>query len=103
MLQVTAQTRILVCVEPVDFRNGIDGLAALRWAKTRFAVRCSSFATGAARRSRRWLTTAKASGFARSGFRKDGFAGGPQPRISTQRCWPRTSCRYCFPPAILGA
>lgn len=29
MLQVTAQTRILVCVEPVDFRNGIDGLAAL--------------------------------------------------------------------------
>ena len=29
MLLVTAQTRILVCVEPVDFRNGIDGLAAL--------------------------------------------------------------------------
>lgn len=27
MLQVTAQTRILVAVEPVDFRRGIDGLA----------------------------------------------------------------------------
>lgn len=27
MIQVTAQTRILVAVEPVDFRKGIDGLA----------------------------------------------------------------------------
>lgn len=27
MLQITPQMRILVCVEPVDFRNGIDGLA----------------------------------------------------------------------------
>jgi len=29
MIQVTAQTRILVAVEPVDFRKGIDGLAQL--------------------------------------------------------------------------
>lgn len=29
MIQVTAQTRILVAIEPVDFRRGIDGLAAL--------------------------------------------------------------------------
>ncbi|MGE0610349.1 MAG: IS66 family insertion sequence element accessory protein TnpB [Pirellulales bacterium] len=27
MLQVTPQTRIVVCVEPIDFRKGIDGLA----------------------------------------------------------------------------
>lgn len=27
MLQITPQMRILVCVEPIDFRNGIDGLA----------------------------------------------------------------------------
>jgi transposase len=27
MIQVTAQTRILVAVEPTDFRRGIDGLA----------------------------------------------------------------------------
>lgn len=27
MLQITPQMRILVCVEAVDFRNGIDGLA----------------------------------------------------------------------------
>lgn len=29
MIQVTAQMRILVAVEAVDFRKGIDGLAAL--------------------------------------------------------------------------
>ncbi len=29
MIQVTAQMRVLVAVEPVDFRKRIDGLAAL--------------------------------------------------------------------------
>lgn len=29
MLQITPQMRILVAVEPVDFRNGIDGLVRL--------------------------------------------------------------------------
>lgn len=29
MIQVTPQMKVLVAVEPVDFRNGIDGLAAL--------------------------------------------------------------------------
>ncbi len=29
MIQVTPQMRVLVAVEPVDFRNGIDGLAQL--------------------------------------------------------------------------
>jgi hypothetical protein len=29
MLQITPQRRILVAVEPVDFRRGIDGLARL--------------------------------------------------------------------------
>ncbi len=28
MLQISAHTRIYVCVKPVDFRRGIDGLAA---------------------------------------------------------------------------
>lgn len=27
MIQVTAQTRVLVAIEPADFRRGIDGLA----------------------------------------------------------------------------
>lgn len=29
MIQITPQMRILVCVEPVDFRMGIDGLCRL--------------------------------------------------------------------------
>jgi transposase len=29
MIQITPQMRILLAVEPVDFRNGIDGLAGL--------------------------------------------------------------------------
>lgn len=29
MIAVTPQTRVLVCVTAVDFRNGIDGLAAV--------------------------------------------------------------------------
>ena len=29
MIQITPQMRILVCVEPVDFRRGIDGLCSI--------------------------------------------------------------------------
>ena len=29
MLQVTPQMRILVCIQPIDFRKGIDGIAAV--------------------------------------------------------------------------
>ena len=28
MIAVSAQTRVLVCIGPIDFRKGIDGLAA---------------------------------------------------------------------------
>jgi hypothetical protein len=30
MIQITAHMKILVAVEPVDFRRGIDGLAAVK-------------------------------------------------------------------------
>ena len=39
MMQITPQMKILVGVEPVDFRNGIDGLAGIcrsRWAQDPF-------------------------------------------------------------------
>ena len=29
MMQLTAQMRIVVCIEPADFRRGIDGLARM--------------------------------------------------------------------------
>jgi transposase len=39
MIQVTAQMRILVAVEPADFRKGIDGLARV----CREALHCDPF------------------------------------------------------------
>lgn len=29
MIQITANTRVFLCMQPVDFRKGIDGLAAV--------------------------------------------------------------------------
>ena len=50
MIQITPQMRILVAVEPADFRKGIDGLARLCQedveAATRSAAGCSCSATG---------------------------------------------------------
>jgi len=40
MLQITPQMRILVAVEPVDFRKGIDGLSRV----CRDVLRCDPFA-----------------------------------------------------------
>jgi transposase len=42
MIQVTPQMRILVAVEPADFRNGIDGLARI----CREALRSDPFSGG---------------------------------------------------------
>ena len=36
MIQVTPQMRILVALEPADFRRGIDGLARSRRTSFRF-------------------------------------------------------------------
>jgi transposase len=33
MLQLTPQSRIFLATEPVDFRKGIDGLAAVCWQR----------------------------------------------------------------------
>jgi transposase len=40
MIQVTPQTRVLVAVEPADFRRGIDGLAQV----CRGVLRCDPLA-----------------------------------------------------------
>jgi transposase len=39
MIQITPQMRILVCVKPVDFRKGIDGLCRI----SQDAFRCDPF------------------------------------------------------------
>jgi transposase len=45
MIQIVPQMRILVAVEPVDFRNGIDGLVRLckqKLGSDPFVAGCSS-------------------------------------------------------------
>ena len=47
MIQLTPHMRILVAIEPVDFRAGIDGLVAAcgkRLEADPFSSGCSSFA-----------------------------------------------------------
>ena len=88
MIQITPHMRILVAVEPIDFRAGIDGLvgnvqeAAAGRPLQRGAVRLRQ--PRAARRSRSWSTTARASGCATSvcpagkfTWWPDGHAAGP--------------------------
>ena len=51
MIQVTATMRILVAIEPVDLRKGIDGLAqfcARNWRPTLSPAACSFFAADGA-------------------------------------------------------
>ena len=53
MIQVTPQMRVLVAIEPVDFRRGVDGLAQqcrAALAEAPSAGRCSSSATASAPR-----------------------------------------------------
>jgi len=53
MIQITPQMRILVAIEPADFRRGIDGLAQVcrqRLEQDRSTAACSCSATGVARR-----------------------------------------------------
>jgi hypothetical protein len=66
MIQITAQMRVLLAIEPVDGRKGIDSLARLRQeklAKIRFPDAYSCFAAAVARPSDCWLTTARATGW----------------------------------------
>ena len=103
MIQITPQMRVLVAVEAVDFRRGIDGLAQL----CRVVLQADPF-TGAVFvfRSRRrtaikllvydgqgfWLCQREACPRGISDFRKGRFAGG-RPQGIARRHFRRTSCR----------
>jgi len=70
MIQVTPQMRILVAVEPADFRKGSTGwpvCVGRPFARIPSADTYSYLATAAARRSRSWSMMGRASGCAKSG------------------------------------
>ena len=79
MLQITPQMRILVAVEPADFRCGIDGLLVFAkkcCGKTRSAAACLCSVIVEQRPSRCSCTTGKGSGFVTSDFRAGDSSGG---------------------------
>jgi transposase len=67
MIQITPQMRILLAVEPVDFRKGIDGLAAVcRAALGSDPLQGALFVFG--RRSRRALKLLVYDGYVNTGI-----------------------------------
>ena len=102
MLQITPQMKILVAVEPADFRRGIDGLARL----CQEALRHDPFAGAVFVFRNRKATALKllmydGQGFwlCHSGFRRAGSRGGPRPTTARRGAWPRISWWSCSRPA----
>ena len=79
MFQITPQMRVLVAIEPVDGRKGIDSLAQLCGEKlTHFPGVCSCFEAVVEPPFAYSPTMGKATGFYKNGFRK--IAGSRQAR-----------------------
>ena len=98
MIQVTPQMRILVAVEPADFRRGIDGLARV----CREVLKQDPFAGWVFVFRNRRATSVKVLVYDGQGFwlcQRDypeaGFAGGRRGATWRRRPWRPTSCR-CF-------
>ena len=80
VIQITPQMRILVAVEAVDGRKGIDSLAQTMPGETATPIRspdaCLFSGAGVEPRSASWSMTAKGSGWRRSACRKGDSCGG---------------------------
>lgn len=82
MIQITNQVRVLVAIESVDGRKGIDSLAQLcqeKLAEDPFSAACSCSGAAAEPQSGYSAMTAKATGWRRSGFPRDVSCRGPRP------------------------
>ena len=103
MLQLTPQMRILVAIEPVDFRNGIDGLVRLcKEALGQDPFQGIVFAF----RNRRG-TAVKVLMYDGQGYwlchkrlSEGRFRWWPAGADSVPKRWPRISCRSCCVRAI---
>jgi hypothetical protein len=89
MIQVTPHMRVLVAVEPVDFRRGIDGLAChCRKVLGEDPMSGTVFVSGiaAARACAFWSTMGRDSGCATSACPTGSFARGRNRRARPGRC-----------------
>jgi transposase len=101
MLQITPQMRILVAVEAVDFRKGIDSLAELCRAKLQadpFSGGLFVFRSRRATSIKFWSTMGKDFGWRPSVYPRGAFAGGRRGR-SRRRCSVCIKRRCCWPQA----
>lgn len=101
MIQIIPQMRILVAVEPVDGRKGIDSLAQLcqeRLLTDPFSGSLFVFGVGAEPRFAYWSMTARDSGSHRSGYPRGVFAGGRKAgaRARWRGVWQRINCKCCW-------
>ena len=79
MIQITAQMRVLVAIEPVDGRKGIDSLARLcqeKLAEDPFSGCVFVFRSRSGTRFGSSAMTARDTGSRRSGSRRGGLCGG---------------------------
>jgi len=109
MIQITAQMRVLVAIEPVDGRKGIDSLARLCQEKLAedpfFGIACSCFGAVAGPRSGCSAMTARDTGLHRNDSRRGGSCGGRKPserpnhwkHMRHSCCWQRATFRGCGP------
>ena len=106
MIQITPHMRVLVAVEPADFRKGIDGLARVckeelkdnpylcGAPRSHTAVRCLSSVIAEGRRSNCSSTMGRGIGSCRNAFQPGGFGFGSR-ALRQARCSRHMSFR-CF-------
>ena len=79
MLSLTPQMRVLVAVDAIDFRNGIDGLAGIcrnQFQKDPLSGCVFVFKNRRGTSVKILVYDGQGSGYARSDCRRGGFAGG---------------------------
>jgi len=101
MIQITPQMRILVAVEAVDGRKGIDSLARLcqeRLQTDPFSGCLFVFRSRRGTAIRILVYDGQGFGWRRSGFRKGVFAGGRKGGIRARwrGVWRRINCKCCW-------
>ncbi len=100
MIQITAQTRILVAVEVVDFRKGIDGLARVCQERLQSDPFCGwLFVFRNRRQTSLKILAYNGRGFwlcVRSACRADDSLSGRRAGRRRRKFWRRTSSTCCW-------
>ena len=76
MIAIVPQMRVLLAVQPVDFRRGIDGLVAICRERLHAEARFSFLRAENVDLSKFWLTTVRVLSSAKNDFRAAASAGG---------------------------